>query len=90
MAHPEERSTFNPSTSMPPEKHITPSHPSTRQDLSLKARRKPSLMHGTGTTVYHSTLMTDTTLHFSPLRAVIDIAQPLEATLPWVMDTLEH
>ena len=41
MAHPGVQLTFNPSTSMPPEKHITPSHSSTRLDRSLKERRKP-------------------------------------------------
>jgi len=88
-AHPEEQSTSNPSTAMPPEKHITPSHPSTRQDRSLKGRRKLSLTHGTVTTAYHSTLTTDTTPHLSPLGAATDITRPLKATSPRAMDTPE-
>ena len=74
---------------MPPEKHITPSHPSTRQDRSLKEGRKPSSTHGTVTTVYHSTPTTDTIPRLSPLGAATDIAQPLKATLPRAMDTPE-
>ena len=53
-----------------------------RQNLSLKERRKPSSTHGMGTTVYHITPMTDTTLRLTFLGALIDIAQPLKATLP--------
>ena len=40
MVHPEGRSTYSLSTSMPPEKHITPSHLSNKQDQSHKGRRK--------------------------------------------------
>ena len=46
MARPEGQSTSNLSTSMPPERHTTPSRPSTRHDRSLKGRIKPSSMHG--------------------------------------------
>ena len=74
---------------MPPEKHITPNHPSTRHDRSLRGRRKLSSMHGTATTVYHSTPTTDTTPHLSPLGAATDIALPLKATSPRVTDTPE-
>ena len=85
-AHPEEQLTSNPSTAMPPEKHITPIHP---QDQSLKGRRKPSSTHGTVTTVYHSTPTTDTTPRLSPLGVTTDIARPFKVTSPRAMDTPE-
>ena len=69
-------------------KHITPSHPSTRQDRSHKGR-KLSLMHGTVTTAYHSTPTTYITPRLSPLGAATDITWPLKATLPRAMDTPE-
>ena len=68
---------------MPPEKLITLSHLSRSVP---QGKKKPSLMHETGTTVYHSPLMIDTTPHLLLLGAVIDIIQPLKATLPQVMD----
>ena len=54
-----------------------------------RERKRLSSMHGMGTTVYHSTLMTDTTLHSSLLGAATDITQPHKATSPRTMDTPE-
>ena len=81
MAHREGQSTFNPSTFTPPEKLITPSHPS----RSVPQGKKKTVFDAWN--VYHFTLITDTILRLLLLGAIIDIAQPLKAALPEVVDT---
>ena len=78
-------------------RHPTPEPPCHERNTSHQSpfHQARSVPQGKKKTVfdawnaYHSTLMTDTTPHLSPLGAATDIARLLKATSPRTMDTPE-
>ena len=87
MGHSGGRSTFSPSTAMPPGKPTTANHPSTRPEPFLARQRRRSLMPGTDTIRSPWQKKIATSQHLLPHGGGIATAQHPKATSLRVMPT---